>query len=183
MIIDVWKYLKSASKNDILKLPRLKRGESIKDHQYLSEVEQNFLGFLVCNGVASPRMNVSSFEGVNVERDLKRIAKTLFKIRHWKIIEGSYEDIENIEATWFIDPPYQFGGEYYKESTKNIDFKKLAEWCKTRNGQVIVCENTKATWLPFKPMKEMYGSRYKTTEAIWSNHKTNYDAVQQSLQF
>jgi len=22
-----------------------------------------------------------------------------------------------------------------------------------------------------------------TTEAIWSNHKTNYDAVQQSLQF
>jgi len=24
---------------------------------------------------------------------------------------------------------------------------------------------------------------FKTTEAIWSNHKTNYDAVQQTLQF
>lgn len=42
---------------------------------------------------------------------------------------------------------------------------------------------TKATWLPFKPMKEMQGTMFKTTEAIWSNHKTNYDAVQQSLQF
>jgi 16S rRNA G966 N2-methylase RsmD len=128
-------------------------------------------------------MNVSSFKGVNVERDLKRIAKTLFKIRHWKIIEGSYEDIENIEATWFIDPPYQFGGEHYKESSKNLNFSKLAEWCKSRNGQIIVCENTKANWMEFKPMVNMTGTTYTTTEAIWSNHKTNYDAVQQSLQF
>jgi hypothetical protein len=59
----------------------------------------------------------------------------------------------------------------------------LAEWCKERNGQAIVCENTKATWLPFKPMKEMQGTMFKTTEAIWSNHKTNYDAIQQTLQF
>ncbi len=79
VLIDVWKYLQQATEQDILKLPRLKRGESIKDHQYLSEVEQNFLGFLVCNGLESPRMNVSSFEGVNVERDLKRIAKHYLK--------------------------------------------------------------------------------------------------------
>src|SRR5690606_2290087 len=97
------------------------------------------------------------------------------------IIRGSYEDLQNEEATWFIDPPYQFGGEHYIESTKNIDFVKLAEWCKERNGQVIVCENTKATWLPFKPMKEMQGSQHKTTEAIWSNIPTNFDNVQQSL--
>ena len=128
-------------------------------------------------------MNVSSFEGVNVERDLKRIAKTLFKIRHWKIIHGSYEDLENVEATWFIDPPYKFGGEHYKESSKNLDFAELGKWCKSRNGQVIVCENTKADWLPFLPMKEMSGSKHKTIEAIWSNHKTNYDDIQQSLQF
>jgi 16S rRNA G966 N2-methylase RsmD len=104
-------------------------------------------------------------------------------IRHWKTKLGSYEDLENEEATWFIDPPYQFGGHEYKHSNKQIDFNKLGEWCKNRNGQIIVCENTKADWLPFKPMIDMQGARFKTTEAIWSNHKTNYDAVQQSLQF
>jgi len=181
VLIDVWQYLQQASESDILKLPRLKRGESIKDHKYLAEVEQNFLGFLVCNGLESPRMNVSSFEGVNVERDLKRIASTLFKIRHWKIQLGTYEDIENVEATWFIDPPYQFGGEHYKESSKNLNFEKLGEWCKSRNGQVIVCENTKASWLPFLPVKKMSGSDHKTTEAIWSNERTADDNVQQSL--
>jgi hypothetical protein len=25
---------------------------------------------------------------------------------------------ENVEATWFIDPPYQFGGQHYKAVIK-----------------------------------------------------------------
>jgi len=181
VLIDVWQYLQSATEKDILGLPMLKRGDSIKNYTELSEVEKNFLGFLVCNGLPSPRMNVSSFEGVNVAKDLKRIAKTLFKIRHWKIILGSYEDLPNEDATWFIDPPYQFGGEHYKESSKNIDFTKLGEWCSSRNGQVIVCENTKATWMDFKPMKKMSGSIHKTTEAIWSNVHTVFHNEQTSL--
>jgi len=94
---------------------------------------------------------------------------------------GNYEDLQNEEATWYIDPPYQFGGEYYIKSNKHIDFANLAEWCKSRLGQTIVCENTKADWLDFKPMKEMQGSMYKTTEAIWINMPTNYDNVQQTL--
>jgi len=53
----------------------------------------------------------------------------------------------------------------------------------SRNGQVIVCENTKADWLPFKPMVEMQGTMFRTTEAIWSNQRTNYDAQQTTLQF
>ena len=122
-------------------------------------------------------------QGVNVDADLKKIAKQLYKIRHWEIKLGSYDEIENVEATWFIDPPYEFGGHEYKCSNENIDFDKLAEWCKERNGQAIVCENTKATWLPFKPMKEMQGTMFKTTEAIWSNLKTNYDNEQILLQF
>ena len=66
---------------------------------------------------------------------------------------------------------------------KKIDFEKLAAWCKEREGQIIVCENTKADWLPFKAMKDMIGSTFKTTEAIYSNEKTSYDNVQQLLQF
>ena len=181
VVYNVWKYLQQASKTDILGLPKMKQGDNVNDFN-ISQVEKDFIGFLICRGMESPRKNVSSFVG-DIADKLNEIANDVYKIKHWTIIHGSYEDLENIEATWFIDPPYQFGGEHYKHGTKDLDFNKLAEWCKTRNGQVIVCENTKADWLPFKPMKEMYGSQYKTTEAIWSNHKTNYDAVQQSLQF
>lgn len=181
VIIDVWKYLQQASEKDILALPRLERGEKFKDHTQLSEIEKKFYGFITQAGSTGERYTVGTMQGVNVDADLKKIAKQLFKIRHWEIKQGSYDEIENEEATWFIDPPYQFGGHEYKCSNKNIDFYKLAEWCKERKGQAIVCENTKATWLPFKPMKEMQGTMFKTTEAIWSNIKTNYDNVQQSL--
>ena len=152
VIISTWKYLQSASSNDILGLPFMKKGDSIRNYPNLSKDEINLLSFLVCAGSSGGRMNVGSMNGINVEYDLKRIAKEIYKIKHWEIREASYEDLENEEATWFIDPPYQFGGHEYKCSNKNIDFTKLAEWCKSRNGQVIVCENSKADWLDFEPL-------------------------------
>ena len=99
-------------------------------------------------------------------------------IRHWEIRHGNYTDITNEQATWFIDPPYQFGGEYYRYGNSGINFHYLAQWCKSRAGQVIVCENTKADWLPFWPMRELNGSKHKTTEAIWSNYPTGFEATQ-----
>jgi hypothetical protein len=180
-LIDVWKFLQTASEKDILGLPALKHGDSISNYPYLSACEKDFLGFLVCNGLESPRVNVGSFDGVNVERDLKRIAKNLFKIKHWKIILGSYDALPNDEATWFIDPHYQFGGEYYVESNKNLNFDSLGEWCMSRSGQIIVCENTKATWLPFMPVKTISGSVKKSTEAIWCNDEVNYDRTQKTI--
>jgi hypothetical protein len=76
-----------------------------------------------------------------------------------------------------LTPPYQFGGEHYKESNRAIDFSVLSEWCKSRVGQVIVCENTKADWLPFVAIaqaKSTIGTI--NTEAIWCN-----DVAQLSL--
>lgn len=183
VIIDVWKYLQQASEKDILALPRLERGEKFKDHTQLSEIEKKFYGFITQAGSTGERYTVGTMQGVNVDADLKKIAKQLFKIRHWEIKLGCYTEIPNEEATWFIDPPYQFGGHEYKHSNKKINFTELGEWCKDRNGQIIVCENTKANWLPFKPMLEMQGTMFKTTEAIYSNHKTNYDNEQILLQF
>jgi hypothetical protein len=66
-------------------------------------------------------------------------------------------------------------------SNKVIDFNVLGGWCKSRLGQAIVCENTKADWMRFKPMKDLYGAYSLTTESIWSNLPTNYDAQQQKL--
>jgi len=179
VIINVWHYLQQCSESDIIGLPKMKQGDNV-DNYDISDIEKTFLGFIITRGVESPRKNVSSFVG-EIETKLKDIAKNIHKIKHWKIIQDDYINIKNEDATWFIDPPYQWGGDYYKESNKNIDFKQLAEWCRSRNGQAIVCENTKADWLPFKPMIDLTGTKHKTTEAIWSNIKTNFDDIQQNL--
>lgn len=176
VITDVWNYLINATENDIKALP-----DEIIDLRELklSEPEKLLISFCIGRGRSTPR-NVPG--GYNSwKQDKKRIISDLHKIKHWKIIQADYKDLENQKATWFIDPPYQCGGEYYKKSNKNIDFKKLAKWCKSRKGQSIVCENTKADWMDFKPMIEMRGSTHKTTEAIWSNYPTAFDNVQQTL--
>ena len=75
--------------------------------------------------------------------------------------------------TWFVDPPYLVKGTWYKHHA--IDYNELADWCKSRLGQVMVCENTNAKWLDFKPLVDIpfthfkNGNDYhkKTTEGIW----------------
>ena len=78
---------------------------------------------------------------------------------------GSYEDIQNQPATWFIDPPYQKMGFYYKH--KDIDYNHLSEWCLSRDGQIIVCENEGADWLPFEPLCNLYGQRRQSRESVY----------------
>ena len=185
VIVKIWNWLKTASVNDVLKIPEPKIRERININDFDCEEQFLLMSFVIKSGSATPSTKVCSNRGQEgqISSILKTISNNLFKIRHWNIILDDYRNLENTESTWFIDPPYQFGGEHYKESSKKLNFIELAEWCKSRNGQTIVCENTKADWLPFKPMVDMQGVMFKTTEAIWSNHQTNYDAVQQSLQF
>lgn len=183
-VVRIWKFLQQCSPKDILGLPKLTRGLDLTSLG-LSEDEVLFLGFIAGAGTAEPRKTVSpfgAFVGKRRANTYKRIADNLYKIRHWDVRLGSYEDIPNQEATWYIDPPYVFGGDAYKKSSKKLDFGNLADWCKARIGQSIVCENIKANWLPFKPMVTRKGaSNLYNTEAIWSNLPTNYDFVQGNL--
>jgi site-specific DNA-adenine methylase len=188
IICGVWDYLIRVSSDEILRLPDV--NGSVDDLNITQEAKW-LIGFCLNKACTGPRKTPSKWLRSKAKPDAsfwgdlkrQRIAEQIEYIRHWQIKQADYTEIENEEATWFIDPPYEFGGHEYKCSNKNIDFDKLAEWCKERNGQAIVCENTKATWLPFKPMKEMQGTMFKTTEAIWSNLKTNYDNEQILLQF
>jgi site-specific DNA-adenine methylase len=180
VIVEVWNYLKNASEADIKSLPKLDTGQTIDDYN-LSDIEKKFMGFMVQDGTTGMRRTASYFAVKRMNEKFDFIIKNLNKIKYWEIRLGSYDQLKNMEATWFIDPPYQFGGHEYKCSNKQIDFKKLAEWCQDRNGQAIVCENTKANWLPFKPMVDMQGAMFRTTEAIWSNMPTNYDSIQLTI--
>jgi len=178
-VIKIWHFLQKASEKDIIGLPNLTYKQTVEDYN-LSEEEKLFLGFLVARGVRRPQKIVQKFSCV--EQDKAKIAKNLYKIKHWKIRLGNYKDIENTEATWFVDPPYQnigniSGGANSGKSTYNvnengnkIDFKLLANWCIERNGQTIVCENTASTWLPFLPLKKQRGQLLTSMEAVWYNN-------------
>lgn len=180
VIVRIWKYLQQCSENDIMKLPELKLGQKINRNDFDCIEQAWLMGFLAQNGTSSPNLTVTLFGATSggIKMKKKKIISQLFKIKHWKITQIDYTELENENATWFIDPPYFNGGHCYKYSNKMIDYNKLADWCKSRTGQVIVCENTKANWLPFKPMKKMRGAAKTTTEAIWSNERTAFDNVQ-----
>lgn len=168
-IIEIWKYLQYASKKDILNLPQVKPGSDLRLFKQLSEVERNFMSFL-CGGGSKPQMKISSFNNTQkvVNNKKIKIANNLYKIKHWNIILGSYEHINIKEkCTWFIDPPYQFGGIFYPEH--NIDYKKLNIWCKQREGQIIVCENTKCNWITIEPLYKLKLQHNATIEGIYYN--------------
>jgi len=133
----------------------------------LAEAEKYLIGFCVNRGNPRPCKTANNYN--SWEKDKESIAENLYKIRHWDIRQGGYNDFEDVNiktATWFIDPPYQKKGYKYKHNCKYIDFEKLSRWAKERKGQVIVCENMGADWMNFKPLKSMRGINGLNIEAI-----------------
>lgn len=186
VIVKIWKWLQQCSEKDILSLPRrLKPGQTLNDFSFDCDEAKWLMGFLIKKGIERPAIKPT--EWVTVQRpnftnfSLQRIAKNLFKIKHWKIEVGTFEQIPNQKATWFIDPPYQFGGHAYVMNNRKIDFSELGKWCKERSGQVIVCETLKATWMDFKPLIIQKGSAGWQKEAIWCNEVTAFDNQQLKL--
>jgi len=114
----------------------------------------------------------------------QRIWRALPRIRNWEIVHGTYSDIPNINATWFIDPPYSVhdlgynnitsaSGNGYRHGASGIDYTHLGDWCQTRLGQIIVCEQEPANWLPFTPFhKQINAQNTMRTEVIWTNTPT-----------
>lgn len=168
-VFNIWKYLIEASYADIMSLPILKEGESLKNISQLTDSERVFLSYnMNSRGSHSSKYVLQKANSWN-EAYRKKAAENVEKIKHWKIIQCSYGLLDNICATWFIDPPYQVQGKIYRHS--DIDFKHLSVWCKSRLGQVIVCEQYgKADWLPFKPLtKNKGGYNLVITEGVWYN--------------
>lgn len=171
VIIRLWKWLQQCSSNDILSLPNIDRGKTVDDFQWDCIEQKWLIGFIIAAGVSSPRKTPSKWRTTirpNGQRyKLQEIAKSLYKIKHWKFVLGEYSCLENVQATWFIDPPYQYGGQHYK--VNGVNYSELSDWCKSRKGQVIVCENEQADWMNFSPLISMQGVKFKRMETIWTN--------------
>lgn len=96
----------------------------------------------------------------------ERVARQVEHIRHWKVVEASYETALDEKATWFVDPPYEGRkGRYYRNRVK--DFGSLAEWCMGRRGQVIVCE-AGGSWMLFRATGKVRSTKGYSPEAIWT---------------
>jgi hypothetical protein len=101
-------------------------------------------------------------------RTRDKLLEIIPEISHWKFTQRSYEQLANVEATWFIDPPYSnVAGQRYRVGS-GLDYGALAEWCQSRPGQSIACENLGAEWLPFVPLEHRrvsIRSRYQKADA------------------
>lgn len=173
----MWKYLiKECTPQRIREFPDYKKGEKINGKKPkgkpFSNTEKLFLSLFLFYGNGGTRKSISGcfFKPFNTSTK-RRIIENLGKIKKWRILKYTeYYRIMNRKATWFIDPPYQRAGKLYTNGSKDIDYKKLSSWCIDRKGQVIVCEENCAKWLPFRPVKgkgAVGNTKSKNGEAVW----------------
>ena len=168
-IAGVWTFLIGATPGDILALPTMQPGQSVDAFKSLSIEEKWFIGLWINPGASGPRKTATAWcVGAEGWTDItrRRIARQVPLIKHWKFIHGDYAKAPDVAATWFVDPPYQGQGKQYRHS--DVNFERLALWCKARKGQVIVCENEGADWLPFQPSHYSKGwPGRRAAEVVW----------------
>jgi site-specific DNA-adenine methylase len=104
----------------------------------------------------------SQFWGAEIK---DRIISQLRSIRHWECRCLDYLQVRNRDATWFVDPPYYGAGKHY--SYNEVDYDRLGLWCKDRKGQVIVCEQAGASWLPFAHFRNMKSLRSRQSHEVY----------------
>lgn len=183
-VAELWHYLIGATPEEIMAIPLMGPEESLDDPKFggLPSGAISLVGFWLNVGsggfrkrptkwmrwhmVNSP--NGASTWGAAVRA---RVAEQVGAIKHWKIIDGDYHEAPDVEATWFFDPPYAEAGKHYKYN--QIDFSHLANVARSARGQVIVCEQEGASWLPFEPLTVAQGGAKHPgrlyTEVIWTN--------------
>lgn len=186
-VCETWRFLTKASRSEIEAIPIVDDVRSLPDS--LSPGARLLVAWNMATGVASPRVTATA--GVKRQRAKGRalcgwtpkrramIASQVERIRHWRV-EGPrpYAECNNIRATWFVDPPY-FGpaGAHYPE--KVGDYAALGLWCRSRHGQVIVCEADGAAWLPFQPIggkSKAFAGKKPVAEVLWTQDMTRATA-------
>ena len=175
-IAAIWQWLITADPAQIRAIPEVDNVDDLPD--WVPPAARALVGFTMNAASSTPRRSLSKarrqvramnrqFEGWTPSIR-ERVASQVGHIRHWEVICGDYTCAPDIEATWFIDPPYVDAGRHYVHS--KIDYATLAAWCLARQGQVIVCEANAASWLPFRPLYTTTSSMNGTisTELIWT---------------
>jgi hypothetical protein len=175
VVYGVWKFLQRVSSRELMRLPsNTSRIDELPS--WVCQEAKWLIGFWFNHGLAEPGASRSNWARRPIQsayfwsETIKlRLASQVERIRHWTIIEGSWEQSPDIKAHWHIDPPYNRGSgrQYYRYHS--IDRAALAKWCKRRRGFVQVCENDGATWLRFEPFSILHSHRARgySVEAVY----------------
>jgi site-specific DNA-adenine methylase len=175
-VAGVWDYLIKTPAEEILCLPDLPADGCVEDLQICQEAK-HLIGFWLACGRAEPAKrwsawNLTSMKGgfryshnplIWGPRVRARLAEQVAKIRDWRVICASWDSVDYPgRANWLVDPPYTLQGHTYKHHS--VDYPRLGEWCRTREGLLVVCEGPEATWLPFEPFRLQLGTNGKNRE-------------------
>ncbi|HCA5793534.1 hypothetical protein N7714_04385 [Pseudomonas aeruginosa] len=160
-VADIWDWLiNEATPNEIKALPDLKPGEKSSEFLHIihAATKQAF---------KYKTIKVTPVLARNWEISKRVISESLDKISHWKIFCGDFTTAPDVEATWFIDPPYKGEpGMGYYHSSALLDYEELARWAKARKGEVIFCEGLHGDYLPFKPLLDLKGVAGKVSKEM-----------------
>ena len=169
----IWKFLTSPEACDIVEtfVP-----DSVEPGQKVSDTIPAELPGLIEICRAEANQGTQGAKGVHDQitsmgakcwKVKRKLREVIPEVANWKVTNVSYEDLANVEATWFVDPPYKNpAGARYR--TSNINYDQLGWWCLGRRGQTIVCEGYGANWLPFEPFQHSrvsIRSRYQRANA------------------
>lgn len=172
VIAGLWEYLINVSESEILGLPLLpNEGDSVEGLSLPQEAKW-LIGFWLNRGSASPKLSRTAYSARSDrgqlnwgERARARVASGLSAVRDWAVTCAPYIEAPDVVATWHVDPPYVDKGKFYRVPFRAFD--TLGEWCETRRGQVMVCENSGADWLPFQPLGSFKSSKGRSQEVLY----------------
>lgn len=160
-VFEIWDWLiNQASVEDIRRLPELKVGDRSSEFLHIIHAATKMAFHF-------KTIKVTPVLERNWEISRRVMLENLYKIKHWKIINSDYSEAPDIEATWFIDPPYKgSAGMGYRFGSNTIDYNALALWAKARKGEVIFCEGAEGDYLPFKPLVNLKGVAGKVSKEV-----------------
>jgi hypothetical protein len=178
IIAGIWDYLIHVGEDEIGRLPNIV--EHVDELGPVPQEARWLVGFWLGRCRSAPRLTVGSW--MVSESDERpgcfwgtaakvRIASQLKHIRHWRVRCADYRDVSGEgPATWFIDPPFRGkAGRRYRKGSRSLDFAELGMWCRERQGQILVCEQSGADWLPFSGSAKGRGMQGEQDTLLWSN--------------
>jgi len=177
-VYQIWDWLiNSATEREIKNLPELQVGEKSSEFLHIVHAATKMAFHF-------KTIKVTPVLARNWEISRRFFLRDLHKIKHWQIYNKDYSEIENIEGTWFIDPPYMGdSGMGYRYNSKMLDYEALARWALSRKGEIIFCEGNDADYLPFRPLLELKGVAGKTSKEkiFYKSPYLNPEELQLSL--
>lgn len=179
-VVELWTRLLGMTCDQVRAIPVPRVGDDTDDFFVMTASTSN--------GVArSRRMKVSHRMPALVEMMKRRAIRLLPIVRdRVEVVLGDYTSAPDVEACWFVDPPYQPHASKRTSAqtgspqgmgyapgcdSSALDFPALCRWCMQRAGQVLVVEQEGADWLPFELVdtRQHDSQNRRKHEVLWSN--------------